>query len=102
MKRTYRFVRSAGKVTCVLTSGQRIDIPVVQGILKHPRIESLRQLLKDPDAAFKYTREAIRIAPWQVLREFPRHWLHMVMKESDIRPGRVRALNFMLAARQDN
>jgi hypothetical protein len=102
VKRTYRFVRSAGKVTCVLATGQRVEIPVVQGILKHPRIESLRQLLKEPDAALKYTREAIRIAPWQVLREFPRHWLQTAMKGSGIRPGRIRALNFMLAARHDN
>jgi hypothetical protein len=57
-------------------------------------------LLKNPNAALKYTREAIRIAPWQVLRKFPRQWLRTVMKETDIRPERARALDFMLNARQ--
>ena len=96
MKRTYKFVRSMGTVTCALPTGEEIELPVVQGILKHPRVESLREMLKNPDVARKYTREALEVAPWSVLREFPRPWLNSMMEEADIRPGRAKALLFML------
>jgi hypothetical protein len=102
VKRTYRFVQSDGRVLCVLPSGKKIELPVVQGILKHPQVESLCRLLKDPDAARKYRREALRIAPWQVFREFPKQWPYAVMKEARVRPERARALDFMLKARPDN
>lgn len=102
MKRTYRFVRSMGIATCALPTGEEIALPVVQGILKHPASGVLRELLKNPDVARKYTREALRVAPWSVLREFPRFWLNSMMKEANIRLERARALNFMLNTNQDS
>ena len=101
MKRTYRFVRSAGLATCTFPTGKEINLPVVQGILRHLAPASLHELLRNPDVARNYTREALKVAPWSVLREFPRPWLISVMEETAIRPGRARVLDFMLNARRD-
>lgn len=96
MKRTCRFVRAVGSVHCRLASGTEITVPVVQGILKHPTSDSLHVLLKRPAVLRKYTREAIRTAPWCVLRLFPRTWLRNCMPQARIRPGRRKALEFLL------
>ena len=101
MKRTYTFARSTGLATCVLPTGEEIALPVVQGILKHLEPGAFGELLRNSDVARKYTREAPKVAPWSVLREFPRPWLVSMMKETSIRPGRTRALNFMLNASRD-
>ncbi len=100
MKRTYVFVKSTGMVKCVLPSGQEIEVPAVPGLLKHPTTGMLRGMLKDPDVVRKYTIEALRKAPWPVLRQFPREWLEECMKEADLEVGRRKALAFLLATSQ--
>jgi hypothetical protein len=96
MIRTYQFVRPLGSTECVLANGQRISLPVIPGILKHPHPSELFALLRDEDVARKYTRLALQKAAWQVLKEFPRTWLVEILKEVTIPDGRRRALRFLL------
>ena len=96
MKRSYRLVESIGSVRCAL-GDREVILPVFPGILKHPTIDELRELLKRPAVARKYTALALRKAPWQVLREFPRDWLLACLTEASLRAGRVRALRFLLS-----
>ena len=98
MKRVSRFIEGSGTVACVLPSGDRVDIPVAVGILKHPTEESLRGLLEKPAAARKYTKEALKRAPWSLIREFPLSWLKECMQDADLKPGRRKALEFMLGS----
>lgn len=97
MKRSYRFVESVGTVRCTLDSGREVALPVFPGILKHPTVDELRELLARPAVARKYTVLALRKAPWQVLREFPGDWLEACLAEASLRAGRVRALRFLLS-----
>ncbi len=97
MKRSYRFVESVGTVRCALDPGHEVTLPVFPGILKHPTVDELRELLAKPAVARKYTIQALRKAPWPVLREFPRDWLEACLAEADLRAGRVHALRFLLA-----
>ena len=97
MRRTYSFVKSIGRVRCKLPGGDEVEVPVVPGILKHPRPEALPELLKTPGALVKYTVEAMRRAPWSVLREFPRLWLVECMDRARLSHGRRMALEFLLA-----
>ena len=97
MKRSYRFVESVGTVQCVMRSGRRITLPVFPGILKHPTVDELRELLLKPAVARKYTVAALRKAPWQVLREFPREWLEACLDDAYLRPGRAEAIRFLLS-----
>ena len=99
MKRVSKFIESSGTVVCILPSGQSVDIPAAIGVLKHPTVESLCGLLKKPAAARKYTIEALRRAPWSLIRMFPRSWLRECMDQADLKPGRRQALEFMLAGR---
>lgn len=98
MKRTYRFVSTEGEVACTLPSGQQVLLPVVPGLLKHPGLDELRQLLQDAEVARKYTIQALRKAPWAVLRLFPRRLLEDCLAEADLPAGRARALRFLLEA----
>ena len=97
MKRTYHFVTPVGRVTCRLRDGTRVLVPVTPGLLKHPEVPELRRLLRDPVVVRKYTVEALRRAPWPVLREFPRAWLLRCMRRAPLTPGRRRALKFLLS-----
>ena len=97
MKRTHTFVKSLGVVKCRLPSGDEIDVPVVPGILKHPTTDALPNLLKNPHVLRKYTMEALRKAPWSVLRLFPREWLRECIAEARLHPQRNRALVFLLS-----
>ena len=97
MKRTYRFVEPAGTVEHVLACGRTVVLPVFPGILKHPTLEELRRLLEKPAVARKYTTLALRKAPWQVLREFPRAAIEAYLDEAEVRPGRAEALRFLLS-----
>ncbi len=97
MRRTYRFVGSVGTVVCVVGPGREVELPVFPGILKHPMVDELRDLLVRPSVARKYTILALRRAPWQVLREFPRDWLEACLPEANLRAGRERALRFLLS-----
>jgi hypothetical protein len=73
-----------------------VELPVFAGILKHPRMDELPRLLMNADVAEKYTREALRVAPWPILREFPADWLRARLDSSKLRPERQRALAFLL------
>lgn len=95
------FAKSAGSVKFTLPAGNEIEIPIVHGILKHPTGESLRELLRSPGALRKYTFEALRKAPWPILRQFPRSWLKARMKEAHITRDRRRALDFLLSCRNE-
>ncbi len=97
MKRSYRFVESVGTVQCVFGDRQPVTLPVFPGILKHPTVDELRELLARPAVARKYTVLALRKASWQVLREFPRDWLLACLAEASLRAGRVQALRFLLS-----
>lgn len=97
MKLSYRFVESVGTVRCVLDDRREVTLPVFPGILKHPTIDELRELLTRPAVARKYTLLALRKAPWQVLREFPREWLEACLAEVRLRAGRAQALRFLLS-----
>ena len=97
MKRTYSFVKKVGTLRYELSTGQEIDIPLFPGILKHLSVRDLPKSLNTPAALHKYTREALKSAPWPVLREFPRSWLIACMEKVEIREGRRRALMFLLS-----
>ena len=97
MKRSYRFVESVGTVRCTLEGGREVTLPVFPGILKHPTVDELRELLARPAVARKYTIVALRKASWPVLREFPRAWLETCLVEADLRPGRAEAIRFLLS-----
>jgi len=97
MKRTNHFVQSRGVVTCRLATGEEVEVPVVPGLLKHPTLDQLREMLKDPDVVKKYTVAALCKASWPVLRQFQRAWLRECIAEADLDPRRRRALEFLIS-----
>lgn len=97
MKRTYRFVESVGTVQYAMGPDRKVTLPVFPGILKHPSVDELRELLARPAVARKYTILALRKAPWQVLREFPRALLEACLAEANLPAGRADALRFLLS-----
>jgi hypothetical protein len=96
LKRTSHFVQPRGMVVCQVPGAGEVTLPVVQSIFKHATPEALFELLKDPQVARKYTLEALRVAPWPVLKLFPREWLKTCLHDADLSEGRTRALEFML------
>jgi len=96
MTRTYHFTSPIGRVDCRLAGGETISLPVVPGILKHPRRAELFELLSSEAVARKYTRRALEVAAWQVLKQFPRGWLIDCLEEVRLSDGRLRALRFLL------
>jgi len=96
VKRVYTFVQKTGSVEGRTPSGEKMEIPLFPGILKHLNVVDLPRYLGDPAVLLKYTREALRTAPWQVLREFPPAWLKQCLTSTEMRPGRRRALEFLL------
>ncbi len=97
MKKPYHFVEVTDFAECELSQNNKIRLPVVQGIFKHATMDMLHELLQKPAVAKKYTIESLRVAPWQVLREFPHSWLRLHIDESDLRPMRKKAILFMLS-----
>jgi len=97
MKQTFQFVQNWGTVTCELMPGIHVKVPVIPGILKHPTPDVLPVLLRNPDVVRKYTMEALRMASWPVLRQFPRDWLKECLGHARLRPSRRRALTFLLS-----
>lgn len=95
MKRTYRQPEPEGFAICII-GDRSLELPVAPGILKHPTVEQLAGLLADPAVARKYTRAALRRAPWSILRRFPRRWLIEQIEEADLPIGRRRALEHVL------
>jgi hypothetical protein len=73
-----------------------IGIPLFPGILKHLSVKDLPNVVKSEAAVRKYTEEALKTAPWPVLREFPHCWLHVCLEELQLPEGRRRALEFLL------
>jgi hypothetical protein len=98
VKRTYRFVQAHGTARCTLASGEQLEVPVFPGILKHPAPDTLGELLTDPIVVKKYTLEALRRAPWPVLKHFDRAWLLACLDEARLSDRRRGALRFMLGA----
>ena len=98
MKILEKYIKSEGTVQCEVSPGRFVSLPIAPAILKHPTLEQLPEILKRPDAARKYTIEALRHAPWQVVREFDREWLKECMEVADLRPARRAALDLMLGA----
>jgi hypothetical protein len=98
MMRTFRYAESTGSVSCSLPDGRSLDLPVVNGILKHPSERTLPGLLTDPEIARKYTIAALRKASWKILRHFPTWWLIECLDTAELPPGRLNALRFMLSA----
>ena len=97
MRRTYTFARSEGIVRCRLPTGETVALPVVTGILKHLDADRLRERLAHPEIARRYTREALRVAAWPILRMFPMAWLRECLPEARLRPGRAAALAYLLS-----
>ena len=98
MKRTTYFAKPEGFVTCRTGRHGSIRLPVVQGILKHPDGKELRSLLTEsPHVAEKYTREALKCAAWPILKTFPRTWLLKLLKTTEVRSSRKKALKYLLS-----
>lgn len=98
MKLIYPLVKPAGYVSCRLPDGTSADIPVVAGLLKHLTVGQLSELLPDIDVLRKYTVEALKHAPWKIVREFPRSWLICCLAQAELPADRRAALEFMLSA----
>jgi hypothetical protein len=97
VKRTYVFVSPHGSVETEV-DGRLVELPIFAGVLKHPTEEQLRELLRDPRNARKYTREALRKLPWNALRRFPKDWLRLCLADAVLPEARRRALEHMLSA----
>jgi hypothetical protein len=96
MKRTLTYARKIGSVPFEAAPGQVVQVPLFPGILKHLAPSELRGALSSPATVRKYTCEALRTAAWPILREFPRDWIKTCLPLADLRPGRRRALEFLL------
>lgn len=90
------FAHSVGFVRFEAAPGQVYEIPLFPGIFKHAAPSELAELLTSAAAVRKYTREALRTAAWPLLREFPRDWLKACLPHAHLKPGRLRALEFLL------
>ncbi len=98
MRQTFIFAESFGSVTCTMLPGEKIQLPVVPGLLKYPTRDMLPGLLMRPEVARKYTREALRNAAWPILRLFSRYWLRKCLPEAGLKTSRARALEFLLSS----
>jgi hypothetical protein len=97
MMHEMKFATCLGRIQCKLLDGRVIELPIYLGLLKHPRAGELSILLTNPDVARKYTVEALRRAPWNLLREFPEMWLRECIVTSGVRASRQKALEFLLS-----
>ena len=98
MRRTYHFAESTDRVTCELGPGRSVQVQVIPGILKHPRLDQLPALLVRPHVARKYAATALSKASWPVLRQFPRQWLRECLELAPMKPTRREALAFLLSS----
>lgn len=83
-------------ISCWLSDGRSVDLPVVQGIFKHLPLEKLRVQLTDPLVLKKYTEEGIRRTTWSVLRAFSPDWIKECFAGMDVPEARRRAILFLL------
>jgi hypothetical protein len=102
MKRTHQWARCIATATVRYPSGRRVRLPVIPGILKHPSCEDLPRLLENPRTAHKYTIQALRMASWPILRQFPADWLRERLEEANLPPPRRKALLFLLGGSADS
>lgn len=98
MMRNVVFVSPQGSAVGRTEAGEAIVVPLIPGLLKHLSLEELRPLLQEPEVLSKYTREALRWAPWPCLREFPFDWLRNCLEGGWLREGRARAIRYLLDA----
>lgn len=96
MTRTLQFAGRIGTVRLEAAPGQIFDIPLFPGILKHAAPGELPALLSTSAAVRKYACEALREAAWPIVRQFPREWLETCIPQAGLRPGRRRAVEFLL------
>lgn len=99
MKRTYKFEKSLGNIIIKTKADSEIEIPIFQGILKHPHNEELPELLSNFHTACKYTIQAIKFASWPLLRQFPASWILTCMEKADIPENRRQAIKYLLLSR---
>lgn len=97
MRRTTEYVQSMGTASCLTPDGQHWELPIIPGILKHPRVDDLPTLLTNPVVAKKYILLALNRCAWPILRQFPRQLLRDYLPSATMREGRRRALEFLLA-----
>ena len=98
MKRDRVFVKSRGQTAGLTPEGEILSVPLIPGLLKHLTLEQLEPLLQKPSVLEKYTKEALRWAPWSCLRDFPHHWLRSCLSRAELRPGRRLAIDMLLKA----
>lgn len=96
MRRGLRYAHASRTAVCALPGGRVVKVPVMPGILKHPAEDALDALLTQPAVLRKYTIEALRVATWFVLRDFPQAWLRECLDDARLRPSRRRAIEFLL------
>ena len=97
MKRSLPCIEPASTADVRLPDGTVLRIPVITGILKHLTQDRLLILLRRPEVLRKYTREALRVSGWSMLRRFPREWLLENLPDANVRPGRAAAIRFLLS-----
>lgn len=100
MNKRTQYVTSSGYATCTLSRGRTLRVPVIVGIFKHLERQELKAALSDPDVVRKYTGEALRVANWFALRDFPPRWLRECMPRARLSRNRRAALNFMLSGKR--
>ncbi|MCX7044570.1 MAG: hypothetical protein NTX50_03655 [Candidatus Sumerlaeota bacterium] len=91
-----RYIQSLGIAHCEVAPGRQVALAIAPGIFKHLACSELSEVLKKPNAARKYTLEALRCAPWNVLCEFDRDWLKDCLLQAHLPAPRRAALEFML------
>jgi hypothetical protein len=97
MKCSYIFAEHTDETTCELAPGKSVTVPIIPGILKHPRPDQLPALLTNPGIVKKYTMAALRKASWPILRQFPHFWLRECLDQAGVEPARRDALAFLLS-----
>jgi hypothetical protein len=100
MKRPpYSYPKPIAFISITLEDGEVIYLPIFHGILKHLKQHEIVNFLHIPSVARKYTREALRVCPWHILRDFPEPWLRSCLEDSNIRESRRKAVEHLLNLR---
>ena len=75
-----------------------MKIPLAFGVLKHLSLGQLEDLITDPAVARKYTLEALRVAPWALLKSFPEEWVRCNLPHASMPESRRQALAFLFGS----
>lgn len=89
------FAQKIGDLSCEITPGQVVTLPVFIGIFKHATRKDLIDILQRPGVSRRYVHECLCIAPWQVLKEFPNQILLQELGAANLPLSRRRALEFL-------